>query len=709
MSRRSKNKPRQIPSAGPLKVSPAPPAAVERKTAEPGASPGMPVPAPAPAGLSAAAPWWQKDRYIALLFFAALLLVYSRAFNGAFIWDDDMYISQNPALRSLHGLWQIWFEPWSAGHQYYPLSYTGFWVGWHLWGMHTAGYHLVNILLHASASVLLWQVLKSLKVRGALLAAALFALHPVSVMSVAWMNEMKNTLSCSLALGAMWAYLRFDGLGVYARPEGAKRPWGWYAPVLGLFVLAMFAKTAVSFLPVSLLLIIWWQRGRIGWREARSLLPMVAIVAGMGLLTIAIERNPHGGAGAVGKDFTVTFPEKLIVSGHSFFFYLGKFLLPVNLSFVYTRWKINPWDVREYLWPAAMLGVLVALWRLRGRIGRAPLAAAIHFYLCTSFLIFMVVLYHMRYSFVSDHWTYFGSMSLFALAGAVLAKGAGALGGWEKPFPQALAGGLFLLLGAMSWHQCIMYDNFDTLWRWTIARNPGCWMAENNLGNDLLHKGRADEAMGHFRRAMELKPDYVLAMDNLGDALMQKHRVDDALIQYKNALAIKPDNPETLNDIGFAYQQKGNLDEAVKAYRKASELLPGAVLVRNNLASALQQGARVAEAIDVYRKTLDVMPDNLQALTNLSYLLTTSVDPALRNPPEALALAQKANQLAHGRSPVILDTLAAAYAGLGRYSDAVDVESQAISIALAQGNTTQANIFKKHLTLHTTRQSLREK
>ena len=358
-----------------------------------------------------------------LLFFAATLLVYSRGLNGGFVWDDDVYISRNSALRTAHGLWQIWFQPLDAGHQYYPLSFTGFWVEFQLWGLHTVGYHLVNVFLHATASVLLWRILRRLKVPGALLAGALFALHPVNVMTVAWMNEMKNTLSGSLALGATLAYVRFERLGIDAE-EGAagKRAWRWYAAALALFLLAMLAKTAVSFLPVSLLLIVWWQRGRIGWREIRPLLPVLAVVAVMGLLTISVEHSPHG-AGATGKDFTVSFAQRLVISGHSFFFYLGKLLLPVNLSFVYTRWNLDTHDWRQYLWPLAVVAVFVALWRARRVIGRAPFAAAVHFYISTSFLVFMVVLYRMRFSFVSDHWIYFGSMSVFALMGAGLAKG----------------------------------------------------------------------------------------------------------------------------------------------------------------------------------------------------------------------------------------------------------------------------------------------
>lgn len=654
-------------------------------------------------------PWWQKDRYIALLFFAVILLVYSRALNGAFIWDDDKYISENPAMYSPHGLWQIWFEPLSAGHQYYPLSFTAFWAGFHLWGLHTAGYHLLNIFCHAAASVLLWQILKRLKVPGALLAGALFALHPVSVMSAAWMNELKNTLSCALALGSIWAYVRFEGLGVYAGVDAAKRRWSWYAAAIVLFLLAMLAKTAVSFLPVSLLLILWWRKERLGWRELWPLLPMAGVVAGMGLLTIYVE---HHASGATGKDFSVSFAEKIVISGHSFFFYLWKLLVPLRLSFVYPRWEINVWNWREYLWPVATVAVLAGLWLLRRRIGKGPFAAAMHFYICTSLLVFMVVVYRMRYSFVSDHWQYFGSMSVFALMGAGLAKILDALGGWENRLARGLAIGLFSLLGAMSWWQCGMYDDYETLWRWTIARNPGCWMAENNLGNYLLRRGHKDEAIGHLQKAIALKADYVLAIDNLGDAFMDTHRVDDAIAQYRKALAIKPDNELTLFYLGHALELKGgrsDLDEAIGFYQKALEINPVYVPARLRLAKAFVDEGRMPEAIDLIQKTVDIVPDYPPALNDLANLLATSRDASLRNGVKAVQFALKANELTGGRDPVLLDTLAAAYADVGRFPQAVQTEWRAMTLALEEKNTPEADLIRQHITLYQAGQPLRDK
>ena len=283
-----------------------------------------------------------KDGRLALLLLAATLIAYWPALHGGFVWDDDAHITANQTLRSLTGLREIWLKP-GATCQYYPLTFTVFWAGYHLWGLHPPGYHLLNVGLHGLAAVLLWQVLARLKVRGAGLAGAIFALHPVCVMSVAWMTELKNTLSGALALGAIWAYVRFAGLGVYGakqdggdegKGKGLGLDWRYYVLALGLFQLAMFAKTAVSFVPVSLLLLVWWQRGRPGWRAVWPLLPMVGVALLMGEVTFYVERH----TGATGKAYSLGLLERVLISGRSFWFYLGKLFFPHRLTFIYEHW-----------------------------------------------------------------------------------------------------------------------------------------------------------------------------------------------------------------------------------------------------------------------------------------------------------------------------------------------------------------------------------
>ena len=326
-----------------------------------------------------------------------ICVAYFPAMHGGFVWDDDIHISANPALRSLDGLRDIWLKP-GATFQYYPLTFTGFWLGYHLWGLNPLGYHLLTLLFHGSASLLLWQVLARLNVRGAWLAGAIFALHPVNVMSVAWITELKNTLSATLALGSAWAFFNFARLGTCSTTHKAAchagsntqvqkaSDWPWYAAAMTLFLLAMLAKTAVSFLPVSLLLITWWQRRRLGWREVWPVLPMLGLVVLLGTITTCIERQ-----GELGDQLTMGFLDRVLISGRSFWFYLGKLLFPHPLTATYGRWTVNVHDGWQYVYPAATIVLLFGLWWWRGRLGRGILVSFLHFYVCTSLLILIVV------------------------------------------------------------------------------------------------------------------------------------------------------------------------------------------------------------------------------------------------------------------------------------------------------------------------------
>ncbi len=212
-----------------------------------------------------------------------VLLVYQPAWQGGLIWDDDAHVTR-PELRSWGGLYRIWFDL-GATQQYYPLLHSLFWIEYKLWGDATLGYHLVNILLHATAAVMAAAVLRRLKVPGAYLAAAIFALHPVQVESVAWITEQKNTLSAVFYLAAAMLYLRFD--------QTRKTPL--YAGALALFVICLLSKTVTATLPAALLVIFWWQRGRLSWeRDGLPLIPFFILGAVAGLFTAWVERTLIG-------------------------------------------------------------------------------------------------------------------------------------------------------------------------------------------------------------------------------------------------------------------------------------------------------------------------------------------------------------------------------------------------------------------------------
>jgi protein O-mannosyl-transferase len=736
-----------------------------------------------------------------LLVLVALLVVYWPALHGGFVWDDDSHISENETLRSLKGLRDIWFQP-GATCQYYPLSFTLFWAGYHFWRLSTLGYHLQTVLMHSVTAVLLWQVLKRLEVRAAWLAGAIFALHPVNVMSVAWMTELKNTLSGTLSLGAAWAYLRFAGLGIYGKQHLQTRvDWRYGLLSLSLFQFAMFAKTAVSFLPVTLLLVVWWKRERIVGRIMWPLLAMFGIAVGMGLLTLHVERL-HG---ATGDEFKMGLLERVLVSGRSFCFYLGKLFFPYPLTFIYPRWKIDADAWWQYVFPVATLGILTGSWLLRKRMGKGLFVALLHFYVTTSMLVLIQVLYMMRYTFVSDHWQYFGCMSVFALAAAGIAGALSRLGLWARPLGTIMIAGLLLVLATLSWRQCAIYTDAETFWLATLRRNSDCPMAYYNLGlayfqqgrldeaisqyrkvlqinpdetdalnnlgsaflqqgrldeaiaqyrkalaikpdsaethynlgnalfqqgrtdeataqyqealaikpdsamahynfaNALLQQGRLDEAMAHYQKALAIKPDYAEAYNNLGNVFVQQGRMDEAIAHFQKALALKPNYADAHNNLGSAFFQQGRMDEAIAHYQKALAIKPGDADVHDHLGNTLVMQGRVAEALLHYQKALAIKPDDADVLNKLAWELATNPQASLRNGIQAVELAQRANQLTGGKNPVILCTLAAACAEVGRFPEAVAIAQHALPLAEAQSNTALADDLRSEMQLYQAR------
>ena len=592
------------------------------------------------------------------------------------MWDDDSYISANPTLQSWRGLWEIWFKP-GATCQYYPLSFSLFWVGYHLWGLNPLGYHMLNVMLHGLVAVLLWQVLERLKVRGAWLAGAIFALHPVCVMSVAWMTELKNTLSAALALGAGWAYVRFAGLGVYEAGHGGidgrrqnvvGADWRYGALSLGLFLLAMFAKTAVSFLPLTLLLVAWWQRKRLGGREAVPLLLMLALVVAMGKMTFYVERL----YGAVGTGFHLGWWERVLVSGRSFWFYLGKLFFPFRLTFVYERWPVDSRVWWQYLYPAAVVGLFVLLWRLRRVIGRGPFAAMLHFYISTAMLILITVLYMTRYTFVSDHWQYFGCLSVITLAAAGITAGLDRLAGRSQLLKPALVGILLLVLGLSTRHQCGMYTDMETLWQTTIANNPDAFLARNNLGNLLAAQGKIPEAIAQFHRAIEIKPDYAEAYYNLAIVLDRQGKRNEAIGDYQKALEFNPDFVVAHNNLGTALFKQGRLDEAVECYRRALKIDPGFGEAHNNLGILLTKQGRTDEAVAEYRKAIELNPNRAELYNNLGNLLATQ-----GRPDEAIGQFQKALAVDPDYTEAHFN-LANLFLAQGRWDEAIEHYQQAL-------------------------------
>lgn len=575
-------------------------------------------------------PWGARQWLVAAALLAAVALAYQPAWNGGFLWDDAAHVTRAD-LRSWRGLWRIWSEP-GATQQYYPLLHSAFWLQHRLWGDAPAGYHLVNLALHAAAALLAGMALRRLSVPGAFLAAAVFALHPVHVESVAWITEQKNTLSAVLYLGAAMAWLRFE-------EERRSRA---YLLALLLFVLALGSKTVTATLPAALLLVHWWKRGRPGWRrDVLPLLPFFALGAAAGSFTAWVERKLVGAEGAA---FDLSPVERGLVAGRAAWFYLGKLVWPADLSFVYPRWSVSQAVWWQYLYPAAALAVLAILWSQRRR-WRGPLAGTLYF-LGTLFpaLGFFDV-YPFLFSFVADHFQYLASLGIIALAAAGTSRLLERR--WLGPAGDVLCLAALAVLAALTWQRSHLFADRETLYRATIRSNPGCWMAYNNLAGSLIARGAAEEALGLLQRALDLRPDYPEAQNNLGLALASRGRWDEAIRRYRRALELDPAYPEAHNNLGFALAGRGELEEAIDHYRRALEGDPGHAGVHYNLAMALVARGEDPRAAAHLRRALELQPDFLEARNNLGILLARSgrLDEAIEEFRRALEIAPSSEEV----------------------------------------------------------------
>jgi tetratricopeptide (TPR) repeat protein len=581
---------------------------------------------------------------------ALVFACYYPSLHGEFLWDDDSNVSENPTLRSLDGLRRIWASPF-ANQQFYPLTHTSFWVEHQLWGPWPTGFRITNVALHGLVAVLLWTALRRLSVPAAWGAATIFALHPVHVESVAWITERKNLLSAVLYFGALLAYLRFAGL------DGRRRPgWSAWALSLGLFACALLAKTAVLTLPLALLVLVWWKKGPIERRDALFVLPMLALSAAFGLITAWLERG-HVGAG--GPAWDLSPGERLIVAGRAFWFYASKLVAPIGLNFLYPRWSVDGAAAWQFLFPLSAVALCVVLWRLRGRIGRGPLAGVLVFGITVAPALGFLDFYFQLYSWVQDHFQYLASVGPISLLAASCASG---LRRVHRHAPAVALAAVLALLGGLARERCTLFVDDETLWTATLERNPRAWMADINLGLLYEEQGRLVDAEARFRHALETPhsehgkarynlgrileqlgrdveareqyalaieadPSNVLARNNLGNLLLGEDDVDGAIAHYRAALEASPTHPTSHYNLALALARRGDAAAAERHLREAVRLDPAYADAWDVLGCVLDEQGLWEEAVESYERALAIDPQRDVVHYNLGRLREHLGDP----------------------------------------------------------------------------------
>ena len=531
---------------------------------------------------------------------------------GGFVWDDNLCIKVDP-VRDVSGLWQIWFSPSSIEkeHHYWPLVYTTFWLEHKLWGFDPTGYHVVNVLLHLANTLLLWHLVRRLAVPGAWVVAAVFAVHPLHVESVAWVIERKDVLSGLFYLAAVLAWMRFV--------EQPRR--GWYVCSLVLYAAGLLSKSIVVTLPVALLIWHWWQQGRVTSANLLRLVPfgIVGLIITVGDLSFYQYRDVL----ALGYSLT----ERTLIAARALWFYAGKLLWPSSLAVIYPLWDILVSDPLAWGYLIAAVSLAVALWGFRYQLGRGPLAGALFFAVTLSPVLGFVDYGYMEYAFVADRFQYLAGIGVIAVVIGTASHGVRHLPDlWQKG-AWGVAAVVIVVLGLMTWQQASIWKDNETLNRHIIAHNPQARSAHLNLGNALSRQGRHEEALAAYRVEIQRRPDYFKTHIGLGATLDALGRYEEAETHLRRAIALNPQTGHAHSYLGSVLYNQGRYEEAIAAHRVAIEQDSGFVEAHFNLGVVLDKLGRYEEAETHLRRAIALNPqdtDSHQELTEALFRIGQS-------------------------------------------------------------------------------------
>jgi Flp pilus assembly protein TadD len=576
-----------------------------------------------------------------LLLFLAVLIVYSPVIGAGFIWDDDLYLTGNPAVLGPHGWKEIWT---TKSADICPLTMTTFWLEHALWGLKPLDFHLVNVFIHGLNALILWRLLRALQIPGAWLGAALWALHPVLVESVAWIAELKNTQSTFFYLFALLFFVHW-----------LKNGRGWvYALTLLCTALAMASKTSTMILPLVLMLGAWWVDGRWSWRRIAAIAPTLLLSLAAGLLSIWTQ-GTKGYATWVPR----SWPERLVTAGDAIWFYLGKLIVPYPLLANYPRWQIDAANPLNWLPLLGVVAMLALFWFQRHAFGRAWFFTLAYFMAALLPVLGLVEHGYLRYSFVADHFQNLACIAPLVLIAAGLSQWSQRLAPSRRWIEANIAAGIVVILGVLSWKQAWVYQNQEVLWSYTLRWNPGSWVGHVNLGGAYYRSGRIDEAIEQFQTALAQNPSDGNIHYNLGMGFAEKSEWSDAIAEFHRAIELNPEDEGSYYNLAVDLAQQGEIDAAIAVYHQALELDPNDGAAHENLGILLTGQGKFGDAIVQFQQAVQLKPGDVKVLENLAiafsksgriddaiaaYAACVQLDPASLNDRFQLAIA-----LAHAR------------------------------------------------------------
>lgn len=401
-----------------------------------------------------------SNRIASLLPSALLVLIgywiYYPCLTGGWIWDDTMLVTDNDTLRSLSGLGRIWFA--APSTDYWPVTWTFLWIEYQLWGLHTLGYHLCSVTLHIVSAFLIWRLLDRLGLRWRWLGALIFLVHPLAVESVAWISEIKNTLSLPFFLLSLLAFIDAD----------QKQKPQLYTWAFVFYLLAMLSKSSTIMLPFDLLLYLWWRHGRVTGADFARIIPYFVIAVILGLVTLYFQIN-HYDENEIVRARNVF--ERIVGGATAIFFYLGKFYFPLGLLPMYPRWSLHPPSIERILILPVLLLILAAFWSHRKTWGRHGLLAFGFFLINLLPVIGLTHMTWMNISWVADHLVYLPMIGLIGGTVAALELLSRHLRAAPRAILLSLVTALILLMMAESRGYAAMFINIQTLATLKITRS----------------------------------------------------------------------------------------------------------------------------------------------------------------------------------------------------------------------------------------------
>jgi len=673
----------------------------------------------------------RPDLLVCLFFVIAILSVYWQVRNYSFVnYDDRQYVTQNHYVQAGLTLESIkWSFTAIHASNWHPLTWLSHMLDCQIYEMNPGHHHMTNVLLHILNTLLLFLVFKRMtgKLWQSGFVAALFALHPLHVESVAWVAERKDLLSTFFWMLTLWSYVRYVERSDFNR----------YLPVLFFFILGLMAKPMLVTLPFVLLLLDYWplRRFELGSRDENNSqqrrfnfglicekMPLFFLSAVSSVVTYIVQES----SGAVNSLAVIPFHIRIANATVSYASYIGKMIWPHNLAVFYPYPEsIVSWKITGAVLLLGVISVIVC------QMVRTKPYFAVGWLWYIGSLVPVIGIVQAGVQKMADRYTYVPLIGLFI----IIAWGVpDILVRWRHKKIILAISTTFVLSAFMicTWFQVKNWQNSITLFEHALDVTVDNSIAHINLGEALAGQGKIDAAVRHYYEALRIKPNLAAPHLNLGVALKEGGKLSEAINHFSKVLGLKSDCAEVHYELGDTLDRKGDFASAIEHYLEAVRIKPDYAKVYNNLGVIQARQNKDKEAIAHFYKAIqidsayagayynlgkiftnqgkieDAIPENTQALYNLSWILASHPDKEFRNGEEAVRLAQRLCKITQYQQPLALDSLAAAYAEVGSFDDAVSTAKKAFKLALEQGPEELVQGLKKRLQLYEKRRPYRQ-